>query len=383
MKIIQFVITITFLITLRGFSQTAEKDSIVCPPFIPETETASVKSIAAYITKHHTTEKEKITAIFCWLAHNIAYDVDKAAALSVSTSEDYNKSQAMQNTLKVRKGVCQDYAELMEALCQQCGIKAYSIYGIARVQEQVGEAHAWIIAWIDRQWRIYDPTWGAGHVNDDVFTQHFNDDFYDISPKDAIESHFSLDPMWQLLSYPISAESFYRSDFQGDSLSAPFHFSDTIALFERQDTIQRCYNVMRRVEAGGIHNQATIDYLNYLNSIIENDKVNTFNIGVRSFNSAVTSLNEYSNYYNRQFTPEKSKTEILQMLRAAESGIKTATQRFQSIKNPPPDMQQSINDITSKMKTMSQQLVEHNKFVEKYFNADAWQRKMLFYQSNN
>ena len=378
------ILTLLFLlIPFFAFSQPPERDSLVCPASIPESETVSVKTIAAYINKHHTTEAEKMTAIFCWLAHNIAYDVAKAANLSGSKTENYNKDQAIQHTLKVRTGVCQDYAELMEALCRQCGVKAYPIYGVARVLEQVGDAHAWIIAWIDQQWRIYDPTWGAGHVNDGVFIQQFNDEFYDMSPEDAVKSHLPLDPMWQLLSCPVSVEYFYHGDFQGDTLSQPFHFADTIALFERQDTITQCYSVIRRVEAGGIHNQATVDYLNYLNSIIENDKINSFNLGVRSFNNAVNALNEYSNYYNTQFTPEKSKSEVVQMLRKVESEIKNATQRFQNIKKPSPELQKSINDLSSKMKTMSQQLVEHNKFVEKYFNADTWQRKMLFYQSNN
>ena len=379
---LRLIFFITFFLTHPfSFSQPSESATpIVCPTPIPQSETASVETIAAYINKHYTTEKEKITAIFCWLAHNIAYDVAKAADLSRSTTEDYDKSQAIRHTLKVRKGVCQDYAELMEALCEQCGITVQPVYGIVRRQEQIGEAHAWIVAWIDQQWRIYDPTWGAGYVNDGIFTQQFNDKFYDMSPKDAVKSHLPLDPMWQLLSYPVSVESFYRNDFQENTSRKPFHFSDTIALFERQDTIQQCYDIIRRIEAGGVYNQATVDYLNHLNSIIENDKVNTFNIGVHAFNNAVAALNEYSNYYNRQFTPEKEKAEVVQMLRTAETGIKTALQCFQSIKNPPPQLQQSMNDIASKMKTMSQQLAEHNRFVEKYFNTDSAQRKMLFYQ---
>ncbi|MCL2511705.1 MAG: transglutaminase-like domain-containing protein [Bacteroidales bacterium] len=377
---LRLVFFITLFLTHHfGFSQSAESATlIVCPPSIPKSETASVKTIAAYINKHYTTEKEKITAIYCWLAHNIAYDVAKAAALISTSTESYDKEQAVKHTLKVRKGVCQDYAELMEALCRQCGIKVYPVYGIVRRQGQIGEAHAWIAAWIDRQWRIYDPTWGAGYVNDGVFTQQFNSEFYDISPKDAVKSHLPLDPMWQLLSYPISVESFYRGDFQENTSRKPFHFSDTIALFERQDTIQQCYDIMRRIEAGGIYNQATVDYLDHLNSIIENDKVDSFNDGVFAFNDAVAALNDYFNYFNRQFTPEKSKTEVVRMLRTAETGIQTAIQRFQSIKNPSPELLRNMNDIASKMKTMSQQLAEQNQFVEKYFNTDSAQRKMLF-----
>jgi len=374
------IIFILFLIFRCGFSQTTgENVKIICPEAIPESETASVETIAAYINQHHETDKEKITAIFCWLGHNIAYDVAKAADLSRSTTDFYDKGAAIRQTLTVRKGVCQDYAELMEALCEKCGIKVHPAYGIVRKQDQIGEAHAWIIAWIDRQWRVYDPTWGAGYVNDDVFYQRFDTKFYDMPPDSAIKSHFPLDPMWQLLQQPVSVESFYRGDFQENPSTPPFHFSDTIALFERQDSIEQCYNIIRRIEAGGVYNQATVDYLTYLNSIIENDKVRYFNQGVYAFNDAVAALNEFSYYYNTQFTPEKSRKEVEKMLSEAESGITTAMQNFHSIKNPSIAMFQNINELLSGMKTMSQQLAEHKKFVEKYFDAPPASRKMLFY----
>lgn len=367
-----------FFIIHCSFSQTSEK--IVCPDAIPESETVSVETIAAFINKHHTTEKEKITAIFCWLGHNITYDIAKATALSTSITDNYDKNKAIRHTLTVKKGVCQDYAELMETLCKKCDIKAYPIYGIVRKQEQIGEAHAWIIAWIERQWHIYDPTWGAGYVNDGVFTQHFNPDFYDIPPQKAIKSHLPLDPMWQLLQNPVSVEDFYLGDFQKKTSNPLFHFSDTIALFEQQDTIEQCYNVIRRIKTNGVYNQATVDYLTYLNTFIENDKVRVFNAGVYAFNDAVAALNEYSNYYNRQFTPEKNKEEVVQMLLTAESKMKTAIQCFQNIKNPSPEMIRSINDISSNMNIMSQQLSEHKKFVEKYFNTATALKKTLFYR---
>jgi predicted translin family RNA/ssDNA-binding protein len=91
-------------------------------------------------------------------------------------------------------------------------------------------------------------------------------------------------------------------------------------------------------------------------------------------------LNEFSNYFNRQFTPEKSKAEVVQMLLAVEVGIKTATQYFQTIKNPSSEMQRNINAIFSQMKTMSQQLAEYTALVDKYFNTAPAQRAPPFWR---
>jgi len=372
---------IIFLIFLFGFSQTTDENTeMKCPDTIPESETTSIETIAAHINKHHKTEKEKITAIYCWLGHNLAYDIAKAAALPSSTTEFYDKGKNIRNTLAERKGVCQDYAELMETLCEKCGIKVFPVYGIARDQERIGEAHAWIAARIEDKWRIYDPTWGAGHINDGVFYQHFDFKFYDIPPKNAIQSHLPFDPIWQLLSYPVSVESFYHNDFQEELSQRYFNFSDTIALFLKKDSVQQVYDMMRRIETRGVYNQATVDYLTYLNTIIENEKVHYFNKGTLAFNEAVAALNDYSQHFNRQFTPEKSRETIEKMLITAEAEIKTAVQCFQSIKNPPAEMHQNILQLNSKINTMLQQLVEHKKFVEKYFNTTPALRKTLFYQ---
>lgn len=55
------------------------------------------------------------------------------------------------------KGVCQDYAHLMIALCRAAGIHARYVAGLV---EGEGETHAWVEAYSNGQWTAYDPTYG-------------------------------------------------------------------------------------------------------------------------------------------------------------------------------------------------------------------------------
>ena len=56
---------------------------------------------------------------------------------------------------RLRRGVCQDYAHLMIALCRQCGIAARYVCGFV---EGTGETHAWVEVHDGYSWIGFDPT---------------------------------------------------------------------------------------------------------------------------------------------------------------------------------------------------------------------------------
>ncbi len=57
-----------------------------------------------------------------------------------------------------RKGVCQDYAHLMIALCRNRGIAARYVCGF---MEGEGETHAWVEVFDGYGWTAFDPTHGT------------------------------------------------------------------------------------------------------------------------------------------------------------------------------------------------------------------------------
>jgi len=75
--------------------------------------------------------------------------------------------------LRLKRGVCQDFAHLMLAGCRSLGIPARYVSGYLHDAEEapgrtvVGESHAWIEVW-NGGWEAYDPTndrrVGSAHV---------------------------------------------------------------------------------------------------------------------------------------------------------------------------------------------------------------------------
>lgn len=55
------------------------------------------------------------------------------------------------------KGVCQDFAHIMIAICRECGIPARYVCGFVRGE---GETHAWTEVWVEGSWYGLDPTSG-------------------------------------------------------------------------------------------------------------------------------------------------------------------------------------------------------------------------------
>lgn len=54
-----------------------------------------------------------------------------------------------------RKGVCQDYAHILIALCRACGIPARYVNGF---MQGTGVTHAWVEVLVNGEWRGIDPT---------------------------------------------------------------------------------------------------------------------------------------------------------------------------------------------------------------------------------
>ena len=178
-------------------SKYAEIDSYVrsCPTSIAR----DPDQLVSYLEKMADTDLEKARAIYVWLAENISYD-----AKSINKNK-YGDNTAL-GVLKSGKAVCQGYAKLFEFLGNKMGLNIQFVSGYSKndVQEESwdfdGEEcdHAWNMIKIDDEWRVFDATWGAGNGNDDVrgrlvFTKEYSDNWFDLSPYEAIFSHYPED----------------------------------------------------------------------------------------------------------------------------------------------------------------------------------------------
>ena len=175
----------------------------------PDSVAQSVAALAAYLATAGSDDLTRARALFRWIAGNIEYD-----AVGFRTGD--HGDQSAEAVLRSRSSVCEGYARLAEALGAAMGLEVQRVsgwskgYGYTTGQRFDGPTnHAWNAVRIDGQWRLMDPTWGAGYLDQQTrFVRRFQEHYFLTSPDAFIFDHFPQDPRWQLLERPVTAEEY-------------------------------------------------------------------------------------------------------------------------------------------------------------------------------
>lgn len=171
----------------------------------------NIEKLAAYLTKPAENDYEKVRSFYVWLSENIAYDVDLFRRYRPGASLEIGP----EDVLAKGKAVCQGYADLFNALCDEAGIESRMIPGYSkgfgnRDRQDFSMAdHAWNSVKIEGEWYLLDATWGAGGLNEKMqYKAQFNEQYFLTAPQKFIRDHMPLQPMWQLLDCPVSIQAF-------------------------------------------------------------------------------------------------------------------------------------------------------------------------------
>ncbi len=107
---------------------------------------------AAQLIAGKTSDSEKITAIYQYIAKNVVYDYSKAKNISGQYLPDIN------DTYATNKGICYDYAALMASMLRSVGIPAKLVMGTSSLVND--RYHAWNEVYDSgsKKWIIIDST---------------------------------------------------------------------------------------------------------------------------------------------------------------------------------------------------------------------------------
>lgn len=211
-----FLLFVFFSLSLSASAQIGGK--IITKRKVKPTKTTSVVSsdaikidrLAFSITRNSKSEKEKIEAIYRWIASNIAYDHELGRRKDLQRQIYTTENNVVQEAIKREKALCGGFAFMFRDLCEELGIKAEVIHGFTK--DYVGGVqtnkkvphHTWNAVKVDGHWRLLDITWAIGHGG-----KNKPDDFWFLTPAyEFIYSHYPEDPKWTLLPNPISFVEF-------------------------------------------------------------------------------------------------------------------------------------------------------------------------------
>ncbi len=180
--------------------------------------------LALQLTKPFETEAEKARVIFTWVAENIRYDYAKfknpppkpvyrgRTRQEIEEEKKEWLEEDLQYTLRKKKGVCADYSQLVQRMCETAGLESVIVSGESRRLRGRSGSHAWNAIKIDGQWRLVDATWGSGYIDDesDRFVSRFSPGFFDTPPDLFALDHFPTEEKWQLLEKPVLKTDFRK-----------------------------------------------------------------------------------------------------------------------------------------------------------------------------
>ena len=181
---------------------------------------------ALEVTKGKTSAYDKLIAVHDWVASNIYYDYD---ALRSGGGWPVDAAE----TLRMRRTVCEGYANLATAMLRANGIPAKTIIGYAlydnedswNLSNMYGDRanHAWTQAFVNGRWILMDVTWdsdnsyenGAYHTSKALHT-YFDStlEFFSYTHRQSYKDE-----------YDSSAMKIGFSDVAGHWASEPIHFA--------------------------------------------------------------------------------------------------------------------------------------------------------------
>ena len=169
----------------------------------------SVPALAAYLAQAGPDALIRARALYRWITGHISYDVE---ALRSSRPDD----PSPEAVLLRGRAVCEGFAGLATALGEAMGLEIEVVtgwskgYGYTAGQTFDGPTnHAWNAVRIGGQWRLMDPTWGAGYLDESLrFVRRFQEHYFLTDPAAFVFDHLPADPRWQLLDRPLTAAQY-------------------------------------------------------------------------------------------------------------------------------------------------------------------------------
>ncbi len=168
-----------------------------------------IENLALEIAGRIPSEKAKAKAIYEWVAKNITYDIQAYVTNDLP-------NPAPLNVLATRSGVCEGYARLYVALARASGLEAEMLAGYSKGfspdenQDRSEPDHAWCAVKFDGVWHLLDPTWAAGHIDENKkFVAKYSESWFDTPAEQFVYTHLPEKSDWQLLSTPVSTEEFW------------------------------------------------------------------------------------------------------------------------------------------------------------------------------
>ncbi len=346
---------------------------------IPARLAATTSGIAEYITSNYKTENEKIRAAFYWTSSTISYDLPNMYEPNFMDSSQ----EKIIKTLKSKKGVCIHYAEVFNEIANKIGIKTHIISGYTKQNGKVATiSHAWCASKIDGKWFLFDPTWGAGYVENNKYFKKINNSFFKVEPNKMILSHMPFDYLWQFLNVPKTNQEFYSSKTVENKNKVNFDFATELANYNTLSEGDKAFECAQRVEKNGMINALLVEFYNAkkveFTTFRQNINVEKINQIVVDFNQAIVLLNDFILYRNKSFKPAFSDDILKEMIQTPLDKLTQCKDAIYTVGSVGSENTSNLNGLKRSILEAVDQAEQQSQFVKEYLTKGKSARKGMF-----
>lgn len=346
---------------------------------IPADLSTSTDGIAGYINENFKSETDKIRAVFYWTASNISYDIENIASVDFKEIPP----DKIKNTLLTKKGVCIHYAEVFNDIARKAGIKTYIIQGYTKQNGNVDIlSHAWCAAKIDNVWWLFDPTWGAGYVQNMKFFKRINNLHYKVAPSQFITTHMPFDYLWQFLNYTVTNQEFIDGKTEINKTRPKFNFADQIEEYDRMSEADKARTALIRIQNNGVKNKLIQEMVQFKKSEVEalqnNDAMAKMQVISEDYNQAVAQFNDFIMYRNNKFKPLLPDEAIKEMIETPKQKILDCQNRIYKIGKFDDNNLVYVKSLKKSIIDILKKIEEQEKFVNDYLGKSKSARKGMF-----
>jgi hypothetical protein len=369
------------MFTVIGFSQTNVNYTLVDSKMdkIPHDLSTTTTGIAEYINANFKSESDKVRAAFYWTASNIRYDIENIESI------DYKEisQDKIKNAVLTKKGVCIHYAEVFNDIAKKGGVKSYLVYGYTKQNGKVDiRSHAWCAARVDNTWWLFDPTWGAGYVQDKKFYKKINNLQYKVEPSQFIATHMPFDYLWEFLNYPVTNQEFIYGNTKLNKTKPNFDFATQIEEYDHLSDLDKARATLIRMEKNGIKNSLIREMAllkkSEVDAIQNNEAMAKMEIIRDEYNQAIIIFNDFILYRNKKFKPVMPDEAIKAMIETPKQKIVDCQNRIYAIGSYNDVNVVTVKSLKNAMIDVLKQIEVHEKFVNDYLGKSKSARKSMF-----
>jgi transglutaminase/protease-like cytokinesis protein 3 len=210
----------------------------------------SLQQLSTAISSVTQDPGEKLQLLLHWAYEYIGIDEDRFFNGGIPLSID--------SVLSKRMGLCNEFANLLGAFCEENRIAYFNIEGYVKEADfNPGKPfnqtnHKWNAVFIDSSWYVCDLFWSVSELEIDnasgkmKFIKKLSPEYFLADPNTFITTHLPADPVFQFSHYPLSIKQFKLLDSGKDTLGeAFFNFENSIREYRKLNKVAEEMRVAR------------------------------------------------------------------------------------------------------------------------------------------